>query len=82
MVRAYVALTKPRVIELLLVTTIPAMILAQRGIPSLWLVLATLIGGSMAAGEFDADVGRDAGHAQGVDAERLQAQIERGVDEQ
>ncbi|MGH3908164.1 MAG: heme o synthase [Pseudonocardiaceae bacterium] len=48
--RAYLALTKPRVIELLLVTTIPAMLLAQRGVPSLWLVLATLLGGTMAAG--------------------------------
>lgn len=48
--RAYVALTKPRIIEQLLVTTIPAMVLAQRGIPSPWLVLATLLGGSLAAG--------------------------------
>jgi len=49
-VRAYIALTKPRIIELLLVTTVPAMILAQRGMPSLWLVLATLVGGTFAAG--------------------------------
>jgi heme o synthase len=48
--RAYLALTKPRVIELLLVTTIPAMLLAERGVPSLWLILATLFGGTMAAG--------------------------------
>jgi protoheme IX farnesyltransferase len=48
--RAYVALTKPRIIELLLVTTVPAMMLAARGIPSPWLVFATLFGGSMAAG--------------------------------
>jgi protoheme IX farnesyltransferase len=48
--RAYVALTKPRVLELLLVTTVPVMILAQGGFPSLWLVLATVIGGSMSAG--------------------------------
>jgi heme o synthase len=61
--RAYVALTKPRVIELLLVTTIPAMFLAARGFPSPWLVLATLVGGTMAAGSanalncvFDADI--------------------------
>jgi protoheme IX farnesyltransferase len=47
-------LTKPRVIELLLVTTIPAMLLAARGVPSLWLVLATLLGGSMAAGSANA----------------------------
>jgi protoheme IX farnesyltransferase len=42
------------VIELLLVTTIPAMLLAARGVPSLWLVLATLVGGSMAAGSANA----------------------------
>lgn len=47
---AYVALTKPRVIELLLVATIPTMILAQGGFPSLWLVVATLIGGYASAG--------------------------------
>src|SRR2546426_5838574 len=47
--RAYVALTKPRIIELLLVTTVPAMLLAARGIPSPWLVFATLFGGTMAA---------------------------------
>ncbi len=46
----YVTLTKPRVIELLLVTTIPTMILAQEGWPSLGLVLATLVGGAAAAG--------------------------------
>lgn len=53
-VGAYVALAKPRVIELLLVTTIPAMFLAGRAIPSLWLVLATLVGGTMAAGSANA----------------------------
>ncbi len=47
---AYVRLTKPRIIELLLVTTVPAMVLADRGIPSLWLMLATLAGGTLAAG--------------------------------
>ncbi|HSF26589.1 MAG TPA: heme o synthase [Actinomycetes bacterium] len=47
---AYVALTKPRIIELLLVTTVPTMLLAEGGLPSLWLVLATLVGGSLAAG--------------------------------
>ncbi|MEU2200299.1 heme o synthase [Isoptericola sp. NPDC019482] len=46
---AYVALTKPRIIELLLVTTLPTMILAQGGLPSLWLVLLTLVGGTLAA---------------------------------
>ena len=47
---AYLALTKPRIIELLLVTTVPTMIVAARGLPSGWLVLATLVGGSLAAG--------------------------------
>jgi protoheme IX farnesyltransferase len=47
---ALVALTKPRIIELLLVTTVPTMLLAQRGVPSLRLVLATLVGGTLAAG--------------------------------
>ena len=45
----YVALTKPRIIELLLVTTFPTMFLAQRGVPSLWLVVATLVGGTLSA---------------------------------
>ena len=49
-VGAYVALTKPRIIELLLVTTLPAMILADRSWPGTWLVIATLIGGTMSAG--------------------------------
>ena len=49
-VGGYVALTKPRIIELLLVTTVPTMFLAEGAVPSLWLVAATLIGGSMAAG--------------------------------
>lgn len=48
--RAYVQLTKPRVLELLLVTTVPVMILAQNGLPDLWLVLATVVGGSLSAG--------------------------------
>lgn len=48
--RAYVALTKPRVLELLLVTTVPVMILAQGGLPDLWLILATVVGGSLSAG--------------------------------
>jgi heme o synthase len=45
----YVALTKPRIIELLLVTTFPTMFLAQRGLPPLWLILATLVGGTLSA---------------------------------
>ena len=46
---AYVALTKPRIIELLLVTTVPAMFLAARGVPSLALIALTLVGGCLAA---------------------------------
>ncbi|TPW70971.1 heme o synthase [Schumannella sp. 10F1B-5-1] len=53
-VKAYVALTKPRVIELLLVTTAPVMILAAGGIPNLWLVLATLVGGTLSAASANA----------------------------
>ncbi len=49
-VAAYVALTKPRIIELLLVTTVPTMVVAERGLPSLWLIVATVAGGTMAAG--------------------------------
>jgi protoheme IX farnesyltransferase len=49
-IRAYVELTKPRIIELLLTTTVPAMILAEGGWPSTWLVIATLIGGTLSAG--------------------------------
>jgi protoheme IX farnesyltransferase len=49
-VGAYVALTKPRIIELLLITTLPTMIVAQRGLPPVWLMAATLLGGALAAG--------------------------------
>ncbi|HHV20742.1 MAG TPA: protoheme IX farnesyltransferase [Propionibacterium sp.] len=49
-VKAYVALTKPRIIELLLVTTAPAMFLAARGVPNLMLVFWTLLAGTFAAG--------------------------------
>jgi heme o synthase len=47
---AYYQLTKPRIVLLLLITTVPSMILAARGVPSLWLILATLVGGTMSAG--------------------------------
>ena len=50
MVGAYVALTKPRIIELLLVTTVPAMVLAERGMPPIWLILVTVLGGTLTAG--------------------------------
>jgi protoheme IX farnesyltransferase len=49
-VASYVALTKPRIIELLLVTTLPTMLVARRGVPSVGLMLATLAGGALAAG--------------------------------
>ena len=48
--RGYVALTKPRIIELLLVTTVPVMVVADQGLPSVWLIVATVIGGTFAAG--------------------------------
>jgi len=52
--RAYFALTKPRVIELLLIATVPTMILAAGGIPPVTLMLATLIGGALSAGSANA----------------------------
>jgi protoheme IX farnesyltransferase len=53
-VRAYVALTKPRIIELLLVTTVPTMFLAARGLPSLVTMVVVVIGGALAAGSANA----------------------------
>ncbi|WP_344778298.1 heme o synthase [Nocardioides panacisoli] len=49
-VMAYVGLTKPRVIELLLLTTVPVMFFAARGVPALGLVVATVVGGTFSAG--------------------------------
>ncbi len=49
-VSAYVGLMKPRIIELLLLTTVPVMFLAQRGVPDIWLVVATVVGGTLSAG--------------------------------
>ncbi|MDJ0461754.1 heme o synthase [Streptomyces sp. H27-C3] len=49
-VKAFVALTKPRIIELLLITTVPVMFLAEQGVPDLWLVLVTCLGGYLSAG--------------------------------
>jgi heme o synthase len=49
-VKAFIALTKPRIIELLLITTVPVMFLAAQGVPDLWLVLATTLGGYLSAG--------------------------------
>lgn len=48
--RAFVALTKPRIIELLLVTTVPTMIVADKGLPGIWLMVTTVLGGTLAAG--------------------------------
>ena len=53
-VAAYYHLTKPEIIFLLLVTTVPAMFLAAHRVPSLWLILATLVGGALAAGSANA----------------------------
>jgi len=53
-VGAYVALTKPRIVELLLLTTVPVMFLAARGVPALGLVVATVVGGTLAAGSANA----------------------------
>jgi protoheme IX farnesyltransferase len=50
LVGQYVSLMKPRIIELLLITTIPVMFLAQQGVPNLWLVVATVVGGTLSAG--------------------------------
>jgi heme o synthase len=63
---AYLALTKPRIVELLLLTTVPVMFLAQRGVPSLELVLATVVGGTLAAGS----------------ANTLNCVLDRDIDEQ
>lgn len=70
--KAYFALTKPRVIELLLVSTVPTMILAERGLPSFWQVLATVFGGALSAGSanafncyIDADIDKIMGRTKG-----------------
>lgn len=70
--KAYFELTKPRVIELLLVSTVPTMILAQRGIPDLWLIVATVMGGAFSAGSanafncyIDADIDKIMGRTKG-----------------
>lgn len=49
-VGAYIALTKPRIVEQLLITTLPTMVVAERGLPPVWLMAATLLGGALAAG--------------------------------
>ena len=69
--KAYFALTKPRVIELLLIATVPTMILAEGAMPSFWLILATLFGGALSAGSanafncyIDADIDKVMGRTQ------------------
>jgi len=54
LVRAYIDLMKLRVVELLIITTLPAMVLAEKGLPSFGLVAATLVGGTLAAGASNA----------------------------
>lgn len=46
---AYLALTKPQIVEQLLITTVPAMFVAQRGLPGIWLMIATVLGGAFTA---------------------------------
>ena len=53
-VLSYIALTKPRIIELLLLTTVPVMFLAAQDVPPLWLVVATVVGGTLSAGSANA----------------------------
>ena len=48
--KSYLALTKPRIVELLLITTLPTMIVAAKGVPKWWLIVATLVGGALSAG--------------------------------
>jgi len=52
--KAYLSLTKPRIVELLLVTTLPTMFLAEGGVPALWLIAVVLVGGALAAGAANA----------------------------
>lgn len=65
-VASYVALTKPRIVELLLITTVPVMFLAERGVPSVWLVVSTVVGGTLAA----------------ASANALNCVVDRDIDEQ
>ena len=83
---AYLSLTKPRIIGLLLVTTVPAMILAEGGWPSPWLVLATVAGGAVAAGGanalncyFDRDIDRVMVRTRGRPLPSGQIEPERAV---
>ncbi|MEX0952969.1 MAG: heme o synthase [Nitriliruptoraceae bacterium] len=80
-VRAYLLVTKPRIIELLLVTTVPAMVVAADGWPGTWLVVATVIGGAMSAGSantFNNVIDRDVDVAMHRTAQRPTARAEVG----
>jgi len=72
-IRAYVTLTKPRIVELLLVTTVPTMFLAARGLPNLGLMLVVVVGGALAAGAanaFNCYIDRDIDQLMGRTARR------------
>ncbi len=72
-VRAYVTLTKPRIVELLLVTTVPTMFLAAKGLPDLWLMVVVVVGGALAAGAanaFNCYIDRDIDQLMGRTARR------------
>jgi protoheme IX farnesyltransferase len=72
-IRAYVTLTKPRIVELLLVTTVPTMFLAAKGLPDLWLMIVVVVGGALAAGAanaFNCYIDRDIDQLMGRTARR------------
>jgi protoheme IX farnesyltransferase len=83
---AYVRLTKPRIVALLVVTTVPAMILAEGGVPSVWLMFATVLGGSVVAGGanamnmyFDRDIDEMMRRTQGRPVPAGQVEPERAA---
>ncbi len=83
---AYIRLTKPRIVGLLVVTTVPAMILAEGGMPSFWLMLATVLGGSVVAGGanamnmyFDRDIDQIMRRTQGRPVPAGQVEPERAA---
>lgn len=85
-VLAYLSLTKPRIIMLLLITTVPAMILAEGGWPSPWLILVTVAGGAIVAGGanamncyFDRDIDRVMQRTRGRPLPAGQIEPERAV---
>ena len=85
-VLAYFRLTKPRIVGLLVVTTVPAMILAEGGMPSFWLMVATVVGGSVVAGGanamnmyFDRDIDQLMRRTQGRPVPAGQVEPERAA---